>query len=82
MPKITILSIDTLAQQAVDILLQSGNHEPLLFMFTMLEHIAAPIAYMPDSTDAKHMVMKVIAQTVREQCKSKVLTDIFMVTEA
>jgi len=79
-PKIPL--IDTLAQQAVDILLQSGSHEPLLFIFTLLENIAAPIAYMPDSTDAKQMVMKVIAQEARKQCKSRALTDIFMVTEA
>jgi hypothetical protein len=82
MPKITIPSIDTLAQEAVDMLLQSGSHEPLLFIFTLLENIVAPIAFMPDSTDAKQMVMKAIAHEARKQCKSRALTDIFMVTEA
>jgi hypothetical protein len=53
MPKPKIPSIDILAQQAVDILLQSGSHEPLLFIYTMMENVIAPIAFMPDSSEAE-----------------------------
>jgi hypothetical protein len=75
-------SIDVIAQKAVDILLQSGNHQPFLFIFTMSDSMVAPLAFIPETTEEKSLMMKFIAQEARKQSQNTVLTDIFMVTEA
>ena len=75
-------SIDIIAQKAVDVLLQSGNHSPHLFIFTMTESMIAPLAFIPETSEAKGMLMQVLAHEARKQSQSNVLTDIFMVTEA
>jgi hypothetical protein len=75
-------SIDAIAQKAVDILLQSGNHEPHLFIFSTSESMVAPIPFMPETTEEKGALMKAIAYEARKQSESGVLTDVFMVTEA
>jgi hypothetical protein len=75
-------SIDVIAQKAVEILLQSGNHSPHLFIFSASENMVAPIPFMPETSEEKGILMKLIALEARKQSASGILTDIFMVTEA